>query len=90
MLAIVAQEREIFERVEPIGIVEHHRIGGAVAEGQEILEHGLDRGDVAGDRLDRHQLARLVLERGIAHLAGAAAHQDDGLVARPAASGAAA
>ena len=41
-----------------------------------------DAGDVLGDLLLAHQLARLVAERGIADLGGAAAHQHDGLVPR--------
>eukprot|EP01136_Pigoraptor_vietnamica_P003491 Opistho-1_new@32805 len=81
MPADVAQERDVFELVEPVGIVDHHRVGRAVAKGQELLEHGLDRGDVAGDDLVGHQLARFVLEARVADLAGAAAHQDDRLVA---------
>ncbi len=35
MLADIAQERDIFELVEPLRIVEQDRIGRTVAEGQE-------------------------------------------------------
>ena len=53
MRADVAQERDVVERVEPVGIVDHDRVGRAVAEGQEALEHAPDRGDVGVDRARR-------------------------------------
>ena len=51
MRADVAQEGDVVERVEPVGIVDHDRVGRAVAEGQEALEDAADRGDVGVDRL---------------------------------------
>src|SRR3546814_9124503 len=73
MLADRAQEGDVFERVEPLGIVEHHRIRWPVAEGQEPFEDALDRGDIGLDAVLREQLAGLVLEARVADLAGAAA-----------------
>ena len=80
MLADVAQEGDVFQRIEPFGIVEHDRVRRAVPEGQEAFEDPLDGGDIGLDPVLGEQLARLVLEAGVADLAGAAAHQHDGLV----------
>ncbi len=80
MLADLAQEGDIFEPVEPLGIVEQDRVRRPVTEGQEAFEDPLDRGDVGVDRLGGEQLAGLVLEAWIADLRGSAAHQHDRLV----------
>ena len=77
MPAVVAQEIDVVQRVEPIGVVDHHRAARAVAEAQELGEHALDAGDVRGDLGVAQQLARLVLAGGVADLGGAAADQDD-------------
>ena len=34
MPAVLAQERDVFEPVEPVGVVDHDRVGRAVAEGR--------------------------------------------------------
>ena len=81
MLADVAQERDIFQAVQPFGIVEQTSVRRPVAEGQEAFEHAFDAGDILRDEVGRQQLARFVLEAGIPDLAGAAAHQHDRLVA---------
>src|SRR3546814_14447358 len=75
MLADRAQEGDVFERVEPLGIVEHHRLRWPVAEGQEPFEDALDRADIGLDAVLRQQLACRVLEARVADLPGAAAHQ---------------
>ena len=80
MLADVTQERDIFELVEPVGIVDHHRVGRAIAEGQEAFEHALDARDILRDLFVGQQRAGFVAQRRIADLAGAATHQDDRLV----------
>ena len=59
----------------------HDRVGGPVAEGQELREHRLDARDIGLDVGVAQQLAAFVLARGIADLGRAAAHQDDRLVA---------
>ena len=82
MLADIAQERDIFEAVQPLRIVEHDGVGRPVPEGQEAGEHALDAGDILRDQIGGEQLARFILKARVADLAGAAAHQDDGLVSR--------
>ena len=79
--ADVAQQRDIEQRVEPLGVVGHHRVGLAAAERQVVGEALLDARHVGLDHLGRQQLARFVLARGVAHLGRAAAHQGDRLVA---------
>jgi hypothetical protein len=44
MPADVAQERDVGELVEPLGVVDHDRVGRPVAEGEEAVEGRLDRG----------------------------------------------
>ena len=78
--ADVAQQRDVEQLVEPVGVVGHHRAGRAVAERQVVGEARLDAGHVGVDLLVGEQLARLVAARGIADLGRAAAHQRDRLV----------
>ena len=82
MAADVAQELQVVDAAQPVGVVEHQRVGRAAAVSQIVGEDLLERGDVLLDRLDRHELARLVLEGGVADHAGAAAHQGDRPVPR--------
>ena len=79
--ADVAQEIDVVERVEPVGIVGHHRIGLAVAEAQEAPEDFADAPQVRGDDLVGQQPAAFVLAGRIADPGGAAAHQRDRLMA---------
>ena len=81
MPADVAQQRDVEERVEPVGIVGHHRVGRAVAEFQVVREALLDARHVGVDLLRRQKLTRLVAARRVADLGRAAAHQRDRLVA---------
>ncbi len=78
--ADVAQQRDIEQRVEPVGVVGHHRIGLAAAERKIVAEALADARHVGVDLCRRQQLARLVAARRIAHLGRAAAHQRDRLV----------
>ena len=78
--AVFAQERNVFEAVEPFGVVDHDGVARAVAEGHESLEHLLDARYVAGDLFLAQELADLVLARGIPDLGRAAPDQHDGLV----------
>ncbi len=80
MPADIAQQRDVAQFVEPVGVVDHHRVGRAVAEGQELGEDLADAGHVAGDLGVAEQRARLVLARGVADPRRAAAHQHDRLV----------
>ena len=78
--AVLPQERDVAEGVEPLRIVGHQ--GRAVpvvpAEVEEALEDAPDPRDVGGDALVGEQLPALVLARRIADSGGAAPHQDDG------------
>ncbi len=80
--AHVAQELDVVERRQPLGVVEHDGVGAALAEFEEAREHALDGVLVGLDGLDRKDAPRLVLAGGIADARGAAAHQRDRLAAR--------
>ena len=82
MPAIVAQEIDVIELIEPVGVVDHESVARALAEAQEFREHLLDAGDVRADLGIGKQLAGLVLAGRIADLGGAAANQHDRAVAR--------
>ena len=81
MAAVLAQEIDIGEAVEPVGIVRHHGIGRSVAEGEELLEHAADARHVRRDLRLAQQLPGRILAGGIADPGRAAAHQDNRLVA---------
>src|SRR3546814_3519877 len=83
MLADLAEEGDVFQPVEPFGIVQHHGVGRSVAKAQELLEYPLDRGDVGGDHLIAHQPARFVLEARVADIAGTAAHRSEEHTSEP-------
>ena len=79
--ADVAQEFDVLQLKQPVGIVDHEgRIGAPVV--QDVAEDALDAGDVGVDLLGRQQLALVVAEGWVAHHRGAAAHEADRLVAR--------
>ena len=56
------------------------RVGRAVAEGEQALEHAADAGDVGVDLLVGQQLAAFILAAWVADLGRPAAHQHDRLV----------
>ena len=78
----LAQERHIFERAQPIVIIDHDRVGRPVTKRQEALEHLADAGDIRVDIGIAQELPALVLAGRIADLGRPAAHQDDRLVPR--------
>ena len=82
MLADIAQERNIVQRIEPVGIVDHHGIGRAVTEAKKSFEHPPYARDVRRDIGIGQQLARFVLARWIADFRCAATHQHDRFVPR--------
>ena len=88
--ADVAQQRNVEQRVEPVGVVGHDGVGRAVAERQVVGEALPDARHVGVDLRGREQLARLVAAGGIADLGRAAAHQRDRLVAASSATSVAA
>jgi hypothetical protein len=61
--ADVAQELDVVELQQPVGIVDHDRVGRAVAVAQDAAVDLLDALDVRGDLFDRQQLALFVAER---------------------------
>ena len=74
MGAVLAQERDVAKIVQPLGVVDHDGIRGAVAEGQEGREDLFDGGHVGGDLVVTQHLAGLVLSRWVADLGCSAAH----------------
>ena len=82
MAADVAQEFDVIEPRQPVGVIEQERVAGAFAKAQKSLESRLDRGLVGVDLLHCQQLAALVLAGRIADARGAAADQRQGLAAR--------
>jgi hypothetical protein len=81
MAADIAQEWDVMQLVQPVGVVDHDRVAGAVAEMQVVGEDLADAGHVMGNRRIVEQLAGLVLAGGIADTRGAASHQHDRLIA---------
>ena len=51
----VAQEIEVVQRVKPLGIVDHQRVGRRVAKRHIARKHSLDPGDVVVDLRGRQQ-----------------------------------
>ena len=80
MPADVAQQRDVAQFVEPIGVVDHDGVGRTVAEIDEFGEDRADARHVAGDLGIVEQRPRLIPERGVADPRRAAAHQHDRLV----------
>ncbi len=76
----IAQQRNVAEFVEPVGVVDHHRIARTVAELQEFHENLADAGHIVGDLGIVEELAGFVLAGRIADPRRPAAHQDDRLV----------
>ena len=82
MYAVVAQELDVAVLRQPVVIVDHDRVGRAVAEGQEPRKRPLDARQIGVDLGVGQQRPLPILVRRIADLGGAAAHQHDGLVTR--------
>ena len=78
----VAQELDVVELGEPVGVVGHDRVGLAVAEADEMRERLADARLVGLDLGDCHELAAFVLARRVADHGRAAAHQRHRLPAR--------
>ena len=77
--AVLAQERDVVQGVEPVRIVGHQ--GAIGAEVEKTLEHAANPGNVRRDMRVGEQLPALVLAGRVADLGGAAAHQDHRAVA---------
>ena len=76
----VADELDVVEVHEPVGVVDHD--GLVVAELDEALHLLFEAVAVVLDHLRRHHLAHIRAAGGVADHAGAAADEDDGSVAR--------
>ena len=79
--AVVAQEGNVFELVEPLGVVDHDGVGRPVAEFEQVPHARQDAQLVFFDLLGGQQLPGFVLAGWIADLGRAAAHQQDRPVA---------
>ena len=71
----VAQQRDVAQLVEPIGIVDHDGVARSVAELDELGEDRADARHVAGDLGVVEQRPGFVLARGIADARRSATHQ---------------
>jgi anhydro-N-acetylmuramic acid kinase len=76
----IAQEFQIVELCQPVGIVDHDSgIFAFIVE--NIAVDSLDTGNIGVDLLNTEQLPLIVAKRRVTHHRCAAAHQADGLVA---------
>ena len=79
--ADIAQEVDVIELQEPLGIIDHDGVGLARTEVHEFFEAAADGGGVLRDLLFGEELAHLFLAGRIAHARGAPAEQHDRLAA---------
>ena len=79
----IAQQWDVMQLIEPIGIVDHGGIARSVAEVDELGEDRANSRHVAGDFGIVEQPPRLVLAGGIADARRSATHQHDRLVPAP-------
>ena len=80
--AYVAQELDVVDLQQPVGVVGHDGVVRAVTEAEVPRERLLHVVQVVVDDLRRHQLAGFVLEGRVSHHSRAAAHQRDRAMAR--------
>ena len=80
MRADITQERNVFQLVQPVRIIDHD--GVILAIGQNVLECPPDTGDIACYVIIRQHLAGFVLAARIADFRGAATHQGNRLVTK--------
>src|SRR4051794_1228186 len=80
MRSDIAQEIEIIEPAQPVGIIDHDSIGRAVPESEEALEDLSDADQVFHDLLLAEKRARRVAETRITQAACRTAEQSDGFV----------
>ena len=81
MGADIPQQVDVAQLVQPVGVVDHDRVGRTVAEAQERAEAALDPLHIRRDLRVGQHLPRLVFARGIADPRRPPAHQHDRLVA---------
>ncbi len=81
MAAEITQEFDIIDLVQPVGIVDHDRIGRAIAKGQELLKDLFDPGHIGGNDFIGQNWACIIAAGRITNAGRAAAHQDNRLMA---------
>lgn len=81
MRAVFAQEVDIIQVFQPVGVVQKLGVVAAIAELQEDGENPGNTLYVCRNRGVVHHLAALVLAGRVADLGGAAAHEGDRLMA---------
>ena len=77
----IAQELDVVELRQPLGVVDHQRIAAAIAEADEARERAPDAVLVPFDLIEGEQAPALVAAGRIADAGRAAAHQGDRLAA---------
>src|SRR5579859_5964977 len=78
--ADIAQEFDVFERTQPVVVVDHDGAGGAGIEAQKTRENLANTRDIGIDLLLAEQLPSLIAAGRVPDLGGAPAHQHDGAV----------
>ena len=82
MHAVIAQKRNIFELIEPFRVIDHDGIARAIAEFKVFFKNLTNAVFILLNIMIRKQRPLGVFARWIADFCGAAAHQDDRLMAR--------
>src|SRR3546814_536918 len=77
---MLASVGECIQLCQPQGIMDQCSIGWARSKGKKSLKHPANGCESRRNRVSGQKLALLILEAGIAELAGATAHDHDGLV----------
>src|SRR5262245_50388947 len=83
MATVVAQEIDVVQTIEPVGVVDHERVIGAVTEAQELFEDLLDASDIRRDLAVAQELARFVLAGWVADPGRPAAREHGPPATRP-------
>src|SRR5262245_13164825 len=77
MATVVAQEIDVVQTIEPVGVVDHERVIGAVTEAPVLFADLLDASDIRRDLVVARVLAGFVLAGWVADLGRAAADEHD-------------
>ena len=77
MLTDIAQEFDVADLVQPVGIIDHDGVCRAVAKLQERLKSFLYPFDIVGNILLRKDRTGFFLVSGVTYFRCAAAHQDN-------------
>ena len=77
----ITQEFDVVQFIKPVGVIDHDRIGRAIAKCQELLKHFFDASHVGGNDFVGQNRAGVVTAGWITNTRGTAAHQNNRLVA---------